>query len=48
MVIIGKIANKKRKKVSSGLLWTGNQEEDIVLSRPGDLKQHNRNECVYM
>ena len=46
MVIIGKIANKK--KLSSGLLWTGNQEEDIVLSRPGDLKQHNRNECVYI
>ena len=28
--------------VSSVLLWTGNQEEDRVLSRPGDPKQHDK------
>ena len=38
--------------VSSVLLWTGNQGEDRVLSKPGDPNQHDRDRfhsnCLYI
>ena len=38
--------------VSSVLIWTGNQGEDRVLSKPGDPNQHDKDRfhsnCLYI